>query len=132
MAYQYMSTTPRQITLKATSTWDRDTAPTTKKNKTMRLREESRAGGQHLPSTAKSSKAILRHASRKSVQFKRISNYIQRETWTLTTHAKNKLAAAQTKMQRNMLSITYRNRITNTCVRKTTKVTNVIEHVVED
>ena len=31
MAYQYMSTTPRQITLKATSTWDRDTAPTTKK-----------------------------------------------------------------------------------------------------
>ncbi|KAK2179585.1 hypothetical protein NP493_480g00006 [Ridgeia piscesae] len=32
------------------------------------------------------------------------------ETWALTTHAKNKLAAAQTKMERSMLNITYRDR----------------------
>ena len=29
------------------------------------------------------------------------------ETWALTTQAKNKLAAAQTKMERSMLNITY-------------------------
>ena len=32
------------------------------------------------------------------------------ETWALTTQAKNKLAAAQTKMERSMLNITYRDR----------------------
>ena len=32
------------------------------------------------------------------------------ETWALTTHAKNKLAAAQTKMEMNMLHVTYRDR----------------------
>ncbi|KAK2178030.1 hypothetical protein NP493_565g02021 [Ridgeia piscesae] len=30
------------------------------------------------------------------------------ETWALTTQAKNKLAAAQTRMERSMLNITYR------------------------
>ena len=30
------------------------------------------------------------------------------ETWALTTQAKNKLAAVQTKMERTMLNITYR------------------------
>ena len=32
------------------------------------------------------------------------------ETWALTIHAKNKLAVAQTKMERSMLNITYRDR----------------------
>ena len=32
------------------------------------------------------------------------------ETWALTTQAKNKLAAAQTQMERSMLNITYRDR----------------------
>ena len=32
------------------------------------------------------------------------------ETWALTIQAKNKLAAAQTKMERSMLSIIYRTR----------------------
>ncbi|KAK2164781.1 hypothetical protein NP493_1399g00009 [Ridgeia piscesae] len=34
-------------------------------------------------------------------------------TWALTTHAKNKLPAAQTKMLRSMLNIIYRDRITS-------------------
>ena len=36
------------------------------------------------------------------------------ETWALTTQAKNKLAAAQTKMERSMLNIICRFRKTNT------------------
>ena len=32
------------------------------------------------------------------------------ETWALTTQAKNKLAAVQTKMERSMLNITYRDK----------------------
>ena len=35
------------------------------------------------------------------------------ETWTLTKEAQNKLAAAQTKMERSMLNITYKDRKTN-------------------
>ena len=46
------------------------------------------------------------------------------ETWAPSTQAKNKLAAAQTK-----LNITYRNRKTNIWVREKTKVTDVIEQV---
>ena len=45
----------------------------------------------------------------------------------LTTHAKNKLAAAQTNMERSMLNITYRDRKTNIWVRE--KVTDVNEQV---
>ena len=51
------------------------------------------------------------------------------ETWTITTHAKNKLAATQTKMERSKLNITYRDRKTNIWVREKTKVTDVIEQV---
>ena len=32
------------------------------------------------------------------------------ETWTLTKQAQNKLAAAQTKMERSMLNVTYEDR----------------------
>ena len=52
------------------------------------------------------------------------------ETWTLTSQAKDKLAAAQTKIERNMLDITYRDKEkTNVWVREKTKVTDVIEQV---
>ncbi len=40
------------------------------------------------------------------------------ETWTLTKQAQNKLAAAQTKMERSMLNITYEDRRTNIWVRE--------------
>ena len=49
------------------------------------------------------------------------------ETWALTNQTKNKLAAAQTKMERTMLNITYRDRKTNVWIREKTKVTDVIE-----
>ncbi|KAK2161719.1 hypothetical protein NP493_1564g00004 [Ridgeia piscesae] len=44
------------------------------------------------------------------------------ETWAMNTQAKNKLAAAQTKMDRSMLNITYRDRKTNIWVREKTIV----------
>ena len=44
------------------------------------------------------------------------------ETCTLTKQAHNKLAAAQTKMERSMLNITYKDRKTNIWVRERTTV----------
>ena len=51
------------------------------------------------------------------------------EIWAFITQAKNNLAAAKTKMERNMLNITYRDRKTNIWGRKKTKVTDVIKQV---
>ena len=48
------------------------------------------------------------------------------ETWTLTKQAQNKLAAAQTKMERSMLNITYEDRRTNIWVRERTKLVDII------
>ena len=47
------------------------------------------------------------------------------ETWTLTKQAQNKLAAAQAKMKRSMLNITYKDRKTNIWVRERTKVIEI-------
>ena len=52
------------------------------------------------------------------------------ETRALTTLAKNKLTAAQTKMERSMLNITYRDRKrTPGWIREKAKVADVNEHV---
>ena len=51
------------------------------------------------------------------------------ETWTLTKQAQNKLAAAQTKMERSMLNITYKDRKTNIWVKERTNVTDIINTV---
>ena len=48
------------------------------------------------------------------------------ETWTLTKQAQNKLVAAQTKMERSMLNITYKDRRTNIWVRERTKLIDII------
>ena len=48
------------------------------------------------------------------------------ETWTLTKQAQNKLAAAQTKMEKSMLNITYKDRRTNIWVRERTKVIDIM------
>ena len=45
---------------------------------------------------------------------------------TLTKQAQDKLAAAQTKMERSMLNITYKDRMTNIWVRERTKVIDII------
>ena len=123
-------TTLRSRTLNATSTCDRDTAPETK-TKTRRFKEESQPGGQHSPSTMTSSRVTLEHASKRKVYNSCIlpATTYGAETWALATQAKSKLAAAQTKMERSMLNITYRNRNTNIWLRKKTKVTDVIEQV---
>ena len=49
------------------------------------------------------------------------------ETGSLTKQTQKKLAAAQTKMERSMLNITYHDRKTNTWVRAKTGVTEVIK-----
>ena len=51
--HQYISTTLRSRTLKATSTWDRYIAPETK-SKTRRFKEDSRPDGQHSSGTTAS------------------------------------------------------------------------------
>ena len=48
------------------------------------------------------------------------------ETWTLTKQAQNKLAAAQTKMERSMLNITYKDRRTNIWLTERTKLIDTI------
>ena len=48
------------------------------------------------------------------------------ETWTMTKQAQNKLAAAQTKMERSMLNITYNYRNTNIWVRERTQIIDII------
>ena len=110
-----MSTTLRSRTLKATSTWDRDIAPETK-TKTKIFKEESRPGGHHSPCTAKSSRVTTENACVLPAMI------YGAETWALTTQAKNKLAAAQTKMERSVLNITHRERKTNIWVREKTEV----------
>ena len=50
------------------------------------------------------------------------------ETWALTTQAKNKLPAAQTKMERSTLNIPYRTEHQKHRLKKQ-KVTDVIEQV---
>ena len=129
MTHQYMLTTPRSGTLKATSTWDRDTAPETT-SKTRRFKEESRPGGQHSPGTATSSRVALDMLEETSLQpMHTSSNDIRRGNMGTTTQAKNKLAAAQTQMARNVLNITYWERKPNIWVKEKTQVTDVIEQV---
>ena len=53
------------------------------------------------------------------------------ETWTLTKQARNKLAAAQTKMERSMLNLTYKDRKTNIWVRERTKIIDIINTVIK-
>ena len=48
------------------------------------------------------------------------------ETWTLTKQTQNKLAVAQTKMERSMLNITYKDRRTNIWVGERTKVMDIM------
>ena len=51
------------------------------------------------------------------------------ETWTLTKQTENKLAAAQTKMERSMLNIAYNDRKTNIWIRGRTKVIAILNNV---
>ena len=128
MTHQYMSSILKSRTLKATSTWDRDTAPETKTN-TRRFKEESRpawtAFAKHRDIFKGHTRTRLKGHVYNSCDLPAIT--YGAETWTLATQAKNKYA--QTKMVRSMLNITYRDRKTNILVRERKKVTDVIEQV---
>ena len=106
--------------LNATCTWDNITK-SRKRTMTKGYSEESWHTGRHTPNTGTSSKATLPHAWRDrctSPVCCQLSHGA--DTWTLTKQAHNKLTAAQTKMERSMLNITYKDRKTNVCVRKRT------------
>ena len=51
------------------------------------------------------------------------------DTWILTKQAQNKIAAAQTKMERSILNIAYKDRKINVWVREKTKVIDIISNV---
>ena len=115
---------------KATCIWDNTTA-SRKRIRTKRYNEESWQAGRHTPTTGTSSKATLPSAWRDRCTTSVCCQlwHYGAETWTLTKQAQNKLAAAQTKMERSALSITYKDRKTNIWVRGKTKVIDIINTV---
>ena len=95
--------------MKTTSTWYRDTAPKTK-TKTRRFKEESCPDEKHSSSAATSSslKGNFGTSLKRQVYNSCVLPAMTHgaETWTVIAQAKNKLAAALTKMERSMLYIT--------------------------
>ena len=74
-----------------------------------KYKEESWQAGRHTPNTGISTRATLPSACHEEtgVQLLCAASYdinYGEETWTLTKQAQNKLAAAQTKMERSMLT----------------------------
>ena len=49
----------------------------------------------------------LNHSATEAVRYVDIYNHVDLDTESLTKQAQNKLAIAQTKMERSMLNITY-------------------------
>jgi len=127
-----MSTILKSKTLKATSTWDRDTAPETK-TKTRSFKTKIMAGWTAFAKHRNIFNVDIGTCLKKQVYNSSVLPAMTygAETWTLTTQAKNKLAAAQTTIERrmSMLNITYRVRKTNIWVREKLTVTDVIEQV---
>ena len=128
-----MSTTLRSRSLKATPIWDRDIPPETK-NKDKEIERRITAGWTALAKH----RDIFNGSIGTCVKMQDYTSSVLptltygAESWALTTQAKNKLAAAQTKMEKSMLNIIYRDnrdRKTNMWVREKTKVTDVIEQV---
>ena len=75
--------------------------PPDTKTKKRRFKEESRPGGQHSPSTGTSSRVTIGTCLKRQVYNSCIlpAMIYGAERWALTTQAKNKLAAAQTKFK---------------------------------
>ena len=113
---------------KATCSWDNTTA-SRKRTRTKRYNEESWQAGRHTQNTGISSKkSNLAICLKRQVYNSCVLPAMTygAETWTLTKQAQNKLAAAQTKMERSMLNITYKDRRTNIWVRERTKLIDII------
>ena len=126
-----MSTTFRSRTLKATSTWQRYST-----------RDKIPRPGDDSDPKNNQGRIWTAFAKHRNIFNGNIGTCLKRqvynscvlsamtystETCALTTQPKNKLAAAQTKMERSMLNITYWDRKTNIWGREKTKVTDVIE-----
>ena len=113
---------------KATCTWD-NTAASRKRTRTKRYNEESwqvnwAAYAKHR-GIFKSNLAIcLKRQVYNSCVLPAMT--YGAETWTLTKQVQNKLAAAQIKMERSMLNITYKDRRANMWVRERTKVIDIM------
>ena len=116
----------------ATCNWDNTTA-SRKRTRTKRYNEESWQAGRHTPNTGISSKATLNLAIclKRQVYNSCVLPAMTygAETWTLTKEARNKLAATQTKMERSMLNITYKDIKTNIWVRERTQLIDIINTV---
>ena len=112
------------------STWDRDTAPDSK-SKTKKIQRRITAGWTAFAKNRDIFKGNIATCLKRQVYKSCVlpAMIYGAETWALTINAKNKLAAAQTKMERSMLNITYRDLKKTIWVRKKTKVTDVIEQV---
>ena len=85
-----------------------------------RFKEESWLDGQHSPSTFDIFKGSIGTCLKRKVYNSCILPAMTygAEIWALTTQTKNNIAAAQIKMERSTLNITYWNRKTNICVRE--------------
>ena len=97
--------------------WNNTTA-SRKRTRTKRYNEESWQAGRHTPNAGyifKSNLAMYNSCALPAMIY-------GAETWTMTKQAQNKVAAAQTKVERSMLNIAYNDRRTNIWVRERTQV----------
>ena len=92
------------------------------------LSDKSRRMGLKM-NIAKTKVMVVDNTPSKEICLKRQVYTSSAETWTLTKQAQNKLAAAQTKVERSMLNITYDDRKTNIWVRERTKVIDITNNV---
>ena len=115
------------LLLASTCTWDNTTA-SRKRTRTMRYNDESWQAGRHTPNNGISIKATYAIRLKRQVYTSCVLPAMTygAETWTLTKQAQNKLAAAQTTMERSMLNITYKDRMTNIWVRERTKLIDIM------
>ena len=124
-----MSITIRSKTLKATSTWDRDTAPETK-IMTWKFKDELGTDGQHSPSTATFSRVKLEHAcSDKSTTHANFQ--LCHSAWKHGhSSAKKEQASSNTnKDEKKYIKLHIPGQKNKHLGKRKTKVTNVIEEV---
>ena len=105
----YVNNTQTENVESYTSTWDRDTAPEIKKTRQGNSKIVT-AGWTAFPSTQATLKGNIGTCLKRQAYNSCVLPAMTygAETWTLTSQAKYELTAAQTRMERSMLNITYR------------------------
>lgn len=66
-----------------------------------------------------------------NVFYRLLSTRLSSETLTLTKQSTNKLRVTQRAMERAMLGISRRDKVTNTIIRQRTKVTDIIKRITQ-